>query len=394
MALSDDRLSELAAEAARWGLDVLWEAHSPEEVRRAVALGPDHRHQPPGPAHVPGGHHPGRPHAPRGPAEPAGGGRIGDQDRGRRSRLARRRDQRDPGGREPHARARSRSGPAQRCSSRHEVRHQDLRRDAARGRGVCGPTGRHRHRTELLARVEALRRGHPGARHPGGHAAPRAEGGRVRERPPAGGDRDPGRAAAGHGAAARGRAGGQLGGDPAQAHRARHPGLRRGVAEGCAGLGSGVLHLRRPHAIVRRGRGDGPLGPDRHRRAPAVPAGGRSQARRTSPRRSARSVPTAWTWPAASRPPPASRITAVWPPSSWPPSRPPPNWAWIRELVSSEQGGAGGAAAFAQDRHPVVDEADDGRGGATLLAAVEDQVEVGAVFGTDGGRGGQRIAAP
>jgi indole-3-glycerol phosphate synthase len=48
MALSDDRAIDLAGEAARWGLDVVWEAHSPEEVRRAVAasariVGVNHR---------------------------------------------------------------------------------------------------------------------------------------------------------------------------------------------------------------------------------------------------------------------------------------------------------------------------------------------------------------
>jgi indole-3-glycerol phosphate synthase len=48
MALDDARALELAGEAARWGLDVLWEAHSPEEVRRAVAasariIGVNHR---------------------------------------------------------------------------------------------------------------------------------------------------------------------------------------------------------------------------------------------------------------------------------------------------------------------------------------------------------------
>ena len=113
MALTDDELIDLAGEAARWGLDVLCGGARREEVRRAVAASaPDRRRQPPRPAHLRGGHHPGRPHAPRGPGQPAGGRRVGHQNRGRRSRLARRRNQRDPGGREPHARARSRRGPA------------------------------------------------------------------------------------------------------------------------------------------------------------------------------------------------------------------------------------------------------------------------------------------
>jgi indole-3-glycerol phosphate synthase len=48
MALNDDLAIQLAGEAARWGLDVVWEAHSPEEVRRAVAasariIGVNHR---------------------------------------------------------------------------------------------------------------------------------------------------------------------------------------------------------------------------------------------------------------------------------------------------------------------------------------------------------------
>jgi indole-3-glycerol phosphate synthase len=38
-ALTDDELVGLAGEAARWGLDVLWEAHDPGEVRRALAAG-------------------------------------------------------------------------------------------------------------------------------------------------------------------------------------------------------------------------------------------------------------------------------------------------------------------------------------------------------------------
>jgi indole-3-glycerol phosphate synthase len=36
-ALTDATLAELAAEAARWGLDVLWEAHDAGEVKRALA---------------------------------------------------------------------------------------------------------------------------------------------------------------------------------------------------------------------------------------------------------------------------------------------------------------------------------------------------------------------
>jgi indole-3-glycerol phosphate synthase len=38
-ALTDEQITALSAEAARWGLDVLVEAHDPKEVRRAVAAG-------------------------------------------------------------------------------------------------------------------------------------------------------------------------------------------------------------------------------------------------------------------------------------------------------------------------------------------------------------------
>jgi indole-3-glycerol phosphate synthase len=38
-ALADAELAALAGEAARWGMDVLWEAHDEAEVRRAVAAG-------------------------------------------------------------------------------------------------------------------------------------------------------------------------------------------------------------------------------------------------------------------------------------------------------------------------------------------------------------------
>ena len=240
MALTDDLAIELAGEAARWGLDVVWEAHdAAEEVRRAVAAS----------ARIIGINHRDlrtfevdttlavrmRPEVPGSRLVVAESGiKTADDVRGLRDAginaiLVGESLMRAP---DPGEALRSLLEPVMKfvikiCGV---TRPEDAAFAARPGRG--------RHRPELLARVQALRRGRPGPGDHRRHPAPRAEDRGVRQRPPAGGHRDAGRAAPGHGPAARGREGGQLERSPPQADRARHPGLRRGLDEGGAGLGS------------------------------------------------------------------------------------------------------------------------------------------------------------